>query len=326
MATKKRPYSAARDKKLRRLEALLTCGVLGLSAIGSVDARYTPPVIAKTFNVEPLWFPAAASCTEKNIAICRETALEIREATALWRKAKQKQGVTVPGYINLAYALKVASIESLMGSLPDRENSRFGGTLQFSLDKDTHYPHVIEETRYAMAAVRDELPFMSGFPRFTPDVMKRKDVFHKTTTQVFALLETALKSDVDLMKNHDYAKASTSDKHTALYLWHNLPATTGPFLRYRWCEMGMTSLVPVQAKNIASNPAVYGDKGVYSPDEVAFAFNRKSAGFLNQAAEFLGDETLKVEPEARKPRRYWQYGLMSATIGKASNYLWRCVS
>jgi hypothetical protein len=204
-------------------------------------------------------------------ADCKTAEKDIAEGVDIWRGLRvDRKHVArfwgIPSYLNTRYALRAAGTESDLGRL-SRKKSQFDGTYQFScVNEDLLLFHRRDVVEPMLNAARDsdKVPALRNLPSgpITLEKLcdrKNRAVFRDTKVQALIKMETALAAAMEIEKKYGrlFTALNEREKHSVLYLSHNLPVMVSVVMKYGACDKPVVNIIPSQRSNFIANKGVY---------------------------------------------------------------------
>ncbi|HVY13033.1 MAG TPA: hypothetical protein VHB73_05660, partial [Alphaproteobacteria bacterium] len=228
-----------------------------------------------------------------------------------------------PDYLDAAFALRAAAVETEMGSRPNRAKSNYKGLFQFNCKQsDQHLLGYITPILAALNAVKGDIPVLQEYPAVTKEMLCKDNgdnpIYTDTLVQTVMFMEVAAIHDVELRKLGNYDSLSRQEKQAAAYLYHNLPLFGKKVVKNYTCDRPLRALITGHDTEFKNNEKVY-NKGEPNPAEILARYANGTAPYLKRFQENPRAED--IQPQ--KTHRWGHSGFMAYAIGKVSNAL-RC--
>lgn len=306
-------FRAAAEAITQPRKFATSVNIFALLLIG--DFNYVSKKIAE-HNLVPNYSVPGIKKTPCETKQCVETAAALVKAVALWRETKAKQGIAPPSYLNTAYVLRAAGMESDMGGNLRRAGSQYEGIFQFSR-RSGHLPHYMDPILAVLNVAKDKIPVLKDLKEVERQhLLKNDKIFNDPTVQAFLKLESVYAA-TRLLEKNDPAFRSLSDAqvHSMLYLMHNLPAAMYGVLDNIQCGWGVQHTLPKMRRYFQPNSGVYQAHGLATSAEVLARVHNFTNGYV------LRYDSAKVTE--MRPTRWGEWGLTAHLYGVLQN-TWNC--
>ncbi|MGB9152812.1 MAG: hypothetical protein WCD70_06965 [Alphaproteobacteria bacterium] len=273
--------------------------------------HHKQPKISTTLNMTPNGDSLDTTHVEGIIrdscncrTLCTDTARDVVAAANLWLEVMKRRGVAVPDYINAAYAIRCAGIESVLDPLSQRRGSEYSGLMQYSRTdhKKTFWSVAPELVPYFNADdVRAHVQLTAKPTKIVLDSFENEKIFLNPQVQVAALMFSALRLSQQIEDTPALRGLPPEYKQAWLYLYHNLPDMAWIVRKDIGSPIPISGLAPRSFVHYyRKNSGIYGKNGSATPLEVLARIDKITGLFFNRfhpdGNQFMGPSVAQVRP------------------------------